>query len=65
MTHSSFLMICSYFNNFKENDVSYYNYKNYQEPKQLKNMENDYKIKYVAPFLNAAFDINDKLAIYW
>ncbi|KAG1473261.1 hypothetical protein G6F56_001054 [Rhizopus delemar] len=28
-------------------------------------MENDFKIKYVDPFVNAAFDANDKLVAYW
>lgn len=65
MTHSSFLMICSFFNNCKESDVCQYNYRYYEAPEQLKNMENDFKIKYVAPFVNAAFDVNDKLVVYW
>lgn len=47
-------MICSFFNNC-----------NYQAPEQLKNMENDFKIKYVVPFINAAFDVDDKLVVYW
>ncbi|KAI9245765.1 hypothetical protein BY458DRAFT_536990 [Sporodiniella umbellata] len=59
------LLNTSFFNNCKESDVCQYSYKCYQSPEQLKNMENDFKIKYVAPFLNAAFDVNDKLAVYW
>ncbi|GAA5816817.1 hypothetical protein MFLAVUS_010351 [Mucor flavus] len=46
-------------------DVCQYNYQYYQAPEELKNMENDFKIKYVAPFVNAAFDVNDKLVVYW
>lgn len=65
MTHYSFLMVCSFFNNCKESDVCQYNYRCYEAPEQLKNMENDFKIKYVVPFVNAAFDVNDKLVVYW
>ncbi|KAI7888966.1 uncharacterized protein EV154DRAFT_539090 [Mucor mucedo] len=43
----------------------FFNNCNYQAPEQLKNMENDFKIKYVVPFINAAFDVDDKLVVYW
>ncbi|KAI8345273.1 hypothetical protein EDC96DRAFT_567863 [Choanephora cucurbitarum] len=46
-------------------DIYQYNYQYYQAPEQLKNMENDFKIKHVAPFMNAAFDVNGGLAAYW
>ncbi|OBZ81352.1 hypothetical protein A0J61_10599 [Choanephora cucurbitarum] len=59
------LLNTSFFNNCKESDVCQYNYQYYQAPEQLKNMENDFKIKYVVPFVNAAFDVNDKLVVYW
>ncbi|KAI7867049.1 hypothetical protein BDF14DRAFT_1727253 [Spinellus fusiger] len=59
------LLNTSFFNNCKENNVFQYNYRYYKAPEQLKNMENDFKIKYVVPFVNAAFDVNDKLVVYW
>ncbi|KAI8063418.1 uncharacterized protein B0P05DRAFT_581120 [Gilbertella persicaria] len=59
------LLNTSFFNNCKENDVCQYSYQYYEAPEQLKNMENDYKIKYVVPFVNAAFDVHDKLTVYW
>lgn len=59
------LLNTSFFSNCKESDVCQYNYQHYQAPEQLKNMENDFKIKYVDPFVNAAFDANDKLVAYW
>ncbi|RCI01038.1 hypothetical protein CU097_015734 [Rhizopus azygosporus] len=59
------LLNTSFYNNCKESDVCQYNYRYYEAPEQLKNMENDFKIKYVAPFVNAAFDVNDKIVVYW
>ncbi|KAI9362368.1 hypothetical protein BD770DRAFT_467000 [Pilaira anomala] len=59
------LLNTSFFNSCKESDVYQYNYQYYQAPEELKNMENNFKIKYVVPFVNAAFDVNDKLVAYW
>ncbi|KAI8982360.1 hypothetical protein BDF20DRAFT_938360 [Mycotypha africana] len=59
------LLNSSFFNNCKNDDLCRYSYRYHESPENLKNMENDFKIKFVVPFVNAAFDVNDKLVVYW
>ncbi|KAI9022895.1 hypothetical protein CLU79DRAFT_149702 [Phycomyces nitens] len=59
------LLNTSFFNSCKDDSIYQYSYRHYEAPETITNMENNLKIKYIAPFLNAAFDINDKLIVFW
>jgi hypothetical protein len=61
-TRSYLLYYTSFFNTIKERNLFQCSMLDYQPPD---NMENDFKIKYVVPFINAAFNINDNINLYW
>ncbi|KAG2196548.1 hypothetical protein INT47_010387 [Mucor saturninus] len=59
------IVVGIFFNNRKDSIVCQFNYRYYQAPEHVKNTEDDFKSKYVVPFINAAFNVNDKLVVYW
>jgi hypothetical protein len=49
----------------KENELAKYNYVSYKSPEEQHYMENNYKIKFIVPFVNSAFHVNNQVNFDW
>ncbi|KAI7906290.1 uncharacterized protein BX663DRAFT_529107 [Cokeromyces recurvatus] len=59
------LLLSCHSNILKDYKLQQLNFHSYKPVEDQDNRENDYKIKYVVPFVNSVFHVNDRFQIYW
>ncbi|KAG0757481.1 hypothetical protein G6F57_010553 [Rhizopus arrhizus] len=65
LVNITILLLSCHFNILKEYRIQQLNFQSYRPVENQDNRETDYKIKYVVPFINSVFHVNDRFQIYW
>ncbi|KAG1138056.1 hypothetical protein G6F37_010799 [Rhizopus arrhizus] len=65
LVNITILLLSCHFNILKEYRIQQLNFQSYRPVENQDNRETDYKMKYVVPFINSVFHVNDRFQIYW